>query len=122
MDGLTCLCGGKKTKLAKTCQKCICDKGLGRTKKDYMYFSQNKSAKWVRIREHARLVAKKNGLYDNGCSKCGYMKHVEIAHIEPISSFSDDTLVVDINDINNLIALCPNCHWELDHGQLTINK
>jgi hypothetical protein len=21
-----------------------------------------------------------------------------------------------VNSLENLIALCPNCHWELDHG------
>ena len=27
---------------------------------------------------------------------------------------------LSINDISNLVALCPNCHWELDHGILVI--
>lgn len=25
----------------------------------------------------------------------------------------------EINDINNLIGLCPNHHWELDHNLLS---
>ena len=48
-----------------------------------------------------------------------YNKHIEIAHIKGVSEFSDDSLVSEINDINNLVALCPNHHWEFDSGQLS---
>jgi hypothetical protein len=34
---------------------------------------------------------------------------------EPISSFADDTPIDVINAPDNLLALCPNCHWEFDH-------
>lgn len=54
------------------------------------------------------------------CQSCGYDKFVEIAHIKPVSSFSADSLVKVINDRNNLVALCPNCHWEFDHGRLIL--
>jgi AraC-like DNA-binding protein len=53
------------------------------------------------------------------CAICGYNKHIEIAHIKGVSEFSDDSLVSEINDINNLVALCPNHHWEFDSGQLS---
>jgi predicted HNH restriction endonuclease len=26
----------------------------------------------------------------------------------------------DVNNLDNLIALCPNCRWELDHGLLSL--
>ena len=54
------------------------------------------------------------------CQKCGYNKHIEIAHIKPISDFSLDTLVSVVNANDNLIALCPNCHWEHDNGLIKI--
>lgn len=54
------------------------------------------------------------------CLICGYDKHIEIAHIKAVSEFSDETLISEINDINNLMALCPNHHWEYDHGLLKI--
>lgn len=54
------------------------------------------------------------------CLLCGYEKHIEICHIKAIEAFSDATLVQVINDLKNLVALCPNCHWEFDHGLLTI--
>lgn len=49
------------------------------------------------------------------CEKCSYDKHIEVCHINDVSTFSKDTLITTVNDINNLIGLCPNCHWELDN-------
>lgn len=43
-----------------------------------------------------------------------------MAHIKAVSEFSDDTLISEINDINNLVGLCPNHHWEYDHGLLNL--
>lgn len=56
------------------------------------------------------------------CEKCGYDKHIEVCHKRPIKEFDDTHTIKEINDINNLIGLCPNCHWEMDHmreGQVT---
>lgn len=50
------------------------------------------------------------------CSICGYDKHAEICHRRPIKDFAKDTKISEINDPTNLVLLCPNCHWELDHG------
>lgn len=52
------------------------------------------------------------------CQNCGYDKHVEICHIRAINTFPNDTPVLVVSGIDNLIALCPNCHWEFDHGLL----
>ena len=49
------------------------------------------------------------------CEHCGYDKHVELCHIKPVSSFPETAMVSEVNDLTNLIALCPNCHWEFDH-------
>ena len=32
--------------------------------------------------------------------------------------FPDETKVLEINSIENLIALCPTHHWEFDNGLL----
>jgi predicted restriction endonuclease len=55
------------------------------------------------------------------CAVCGYGKFIEICHIRPIQDFPEDTPISVVNDLRNLIALCPNCHWELDHGLLTLD-
>jgi hypothetical protein len=129
-------CSAKKTntlypkKKAKTwkCRKCssecaprriLCDTcsshgSLGDiTLREAMYTKHHKSAAFSLVRSRARAINK-----DNSCKACGYSKHVEVAHIKPISSFPEDTLLSKINDPQNLIALCPNCHWEFDHGLL----
>ena len=35
-----------------------------------------------------------------------------------ISNFSPDTPIKFVNDMRNLVLLCPNAHWEFDHGIL----
>ena len=49
------------------------------------------------------------------CAHCGYDKHVELAHIKDIASFPDDALLSEVNSEDNIIQLCPNCHWEFDN-------
>jgi hypothetical protein len=71
-----------------------------------------RSSVYNTIRSRARSIAKKLGM--NKCS-CGYDKHVEIAHLKSIASFSLDTKLSVINDPSNLAAMCPNCHWEYDN-------
>lgn len=55
------------------------------------------------------------------CIVCKYNKHFEVAHIKAVSDFDDNSLISEINDINNLIALCPNHHWEYDNTDFDIN-
>jgi hypothetical protein len=54
------------------------------------------------------------------CLYCGYDKHVEICHIKSIGDFPDSALVSDVNSPDNLVALCPNHHWEFDKNIITI--
>jgi predicted restriction endonuclease len=71
------------------------------------------------IRNHASRVFAQSGL-PLVCHICGYFHHVQIAHRRPVSDFPDSAIMKEINDIANLIALCPNHHWELDHGILNL--
>ncbi len=52
------------------------------------------------------------------CFICGYKKHVELAHIKPISSFPETALLKEVNHKSNVVQLCPTCHWEFDNGQM----
>lgn len=83
------------------------------TLESVIYTQHHKSSAFALIRTRARAIAKKLGL--NTCFQCGYDKHVEVCHKKPISSFSKETLILEINSVDNLIILCPNCHWEYDH-------
>lgn len=61
------------------------------------------------IRKHAEKVFN-SSKEDRKCCLCGYDKHIEIAHIKAVSDFSDETLISEINNIDNLVPLCPNHH------------
>ena len=54
------------------------------------------------------------------CNNCGYDKHVELCHIKGIATYPDTATMGEVNSKDNIIQLCPNCHWELDYGDLTI--
>ena len=43
-----------------------------------------------------------------------------ICHIKPVAEFDDDATLEEINARENLIALCPNCHRELDDWLLQL--
>jgi hypothetical protein len=115
----------KKTKVCKTCsnkirscltycstcweQKIPADVTLG----EAIYMKHHQSSAFALVRSRARQIAKDNNMFS--CENCNYNKHVEIAHIKPISSFDKNTLLSVINSLSNLKALCPNCHWEFDN-------
>ena len=86
-------------------QKTLQEATLGRTD----------ATRYTGVRSHARTVYAASGR-PKQCAVCGYDKHVEICHIREISAFPPETPVTVVNDLANLVALCPNHHWELDNG------
>lgn len=76
------------------------------------------SSKNAHIRSLARSRFK--DLISKPCANCGYSKHVELCHIKPLKSFSKDAKIKEINSYENLIQLCPNCHWEFDKGYINL--
>lgn len=80
--------------------------------------TQGPSSKFAHIRNFCRFDHKDKTKLP--CAVCGYDKHVELCHIKPISSFPLTATVSEINDSNNVIQLCPNCHWEFDNGLLIL--
>ena len=83
------------------------------TLSEAVYDKHHRSSAFALVRSRARATAKKLGLDE--CAVCGYNKHVEIAHIKGISTFEGHTLLSVINSPDNLMALCPNHHWEFDN-------
>jgi hypothetical protein len=73
----------------------------------------------ARIRNYAKAVYRQNNS-PKLCAHCGYDKHYEVCHIKPVASFLETDLMSDINSLDNLIALCPNHHWEFDNGLLVL--
>lgn len=72
------------------------------------------------IQRNARITYYKSAK-NKCCYICGYDKHIEISHINSVNSFSNDVLISEINNINNLVALCPTHHWEFDNNILYID-
>ena len=112
-----------KTKKCELCDTLIlstrvyCDNcntnGQDMTLKNAIYKNHHKSSAFALVRTRARAIFHKLGI--NKCQKCGYNKHIEVCHIKPISEFQEDTMISKINHPDNLLGLCPNCHWEHDN-------
>ena len=92
-----------------------------KTKKELFSFRKNWQSARTAIRKDAQKVFDQSGK-PYKCAVCGYDKHVEIAHIKAVSEFDDSALLTEINNSDNLIALCPNHHWEFDNGILHFNS
>lgn len=83
----------------------------------------NNRKNWQSARSAIQKMAKKVYFSNHNnpkCHICGYDKHVEVAHLKSVSSFTDDIKIKEINSIDNLIGLCPNHHWEYDNGILKL--
>ena len=72
----------------------------------------------AQIRSLARTAYRKSNR-PKACAVCGYATHYEVCHIKPINGFAPTDFVASVNALDNLVALCPNHHWEFDHGLLT---
>ena len=117
------ICGELKCKYAETCLECMkaldVEKRYQTPVKDFVYNNGNARVKYSQIRKVARQFIE---LWEIPlvCVVCGYDLHVQICHIKPIAEFEESGRVIDVNGPNNLVCLCPNHHWELDHGRLEL--
>lgn len=103
-------------------RKSIVKKNLGdRTFEEYLenYKYREPANRYSAIRQNGKKVIERSGI-KKCCKNCGYDKHVEVCHLKGISEFDKTCLVSEINSLDNLVYLCPNCHWEYDHKILTI--
>lgn len=78
-------------------------------------FSERKN--WQSARSDIQKLARKTYISSGKpmkCFVCGYTRHVQVCHKKAVSDFDDKALIKEINDIDNLVALCPNHHWEFD--------
>lgn len=91
-----------------------------KTKKELFSYRKNWQSARTAIRKDAQKVFDQSGK-PYKCAICGYDKHIEIAHIKAVSEFDDSALLTEINNPDNLIALCPNHHWEFDNNLLKLN-
>ena len=106
-------CKCEMSERAKKCKNCF-SKDI--SLQEAIYTKHHKSSAFALVRFRARKVGEK--LKWEKCACCNYSKHIEIAHIIPVSNFDKSTMLSVINQPNNLLPLCPNCHWEFDAGLL----
>lgn len=117
-------CGAKTENRKTRCGKCpdtlsAEEKSKIESIKDIIYTKHHRSSAFALIRSRARSVVKKLG--QCSCQRCGYNEHIEVCHIKPISDFDENEKVSIVNDPDNLLVLCRNCHWEFDHRHFVIS-
>lgn len=74
----------------------------------------------ARIRQQARQIFGRSDR-PKRCMKCGYDRIFHVCHVIAIEKFPLTATLAEVNDLQNLVALCPNHHWEFDNGCLTLH-
>jgi predicted restriction endonuclease len=92
------------------------DLTLGEARQQMGFATTDEFAKFLRT--HARRWARTN-LPNEKCEVCDYSLVTELAHIKGLKEFDENSIVRSTFE-NNLVRLCPNHHWEFDHGYLTL--
>jgi 5-methylcytosine-specific restriction endonuclease McrA len=77
------------------------------------------SYRYMHIRRFCRRWNKH--LLTQPCKFCGSTESIELAHIKPISSFPKETKLGIVNNPNNVIPLCSNCHKKFDSKQTLLS-
>lgn len=120
-----CSCGKPKTKKAEYCKECFkIEAGkpiLEKTLRE-LTASSDTSIRFNAVRAHARKFMKQSNIVKE-CIKCKtneFKDILEVCHIKALKDFSEETLIKEVNSLNNLIYLCPSHHTLLDKGLITI--
>ena len=116
-------CGKRIHNNAKTCvqhkETKYIELGNSRTKGELFARRNGYQSARSTIRKHAYRVFE-NSEKLRVCINCGYDKYIDVAHIKSVAMFEDSATLGEINNISNLLGLCPNCHWEFDNGILKL--
>lgn len=126
-----CKCGALKPKGLKECRYCSGeierrkkekqnkrDKILNSTIEEYLK-NYNRTTQYTAIRRLARVFIAETNL-KKCCSICGFNDYVEVCHIKPVKDFKKTDKIKDVNNLSNLVYLCPNHHKLLDLGKLKL--
>lgn len=124
-----CSCGaplrGYKTKSCKTCHMAAWKSSDKAAKKELGGLRETERVlrrhAYQAVRNHAKRMMRVAGC-KKACAQCGWARGIQVCHIKPISSFPDSATVGEINVLDNLVYLCPNHHWDLDHGHLSAEE
>ena len=116
-----CKCGKQISKRSEYCKQCN-PQFVDWSKRTLIHMRKLGVYDFHRhLHAYSKSVFKQSG-NKRICLNCGYNKHTDVCHIKSIREFDPSTSMTVVNDISNLVPLCKNCHWELDHGYLDKNK
>lgn len=90
---------------------------LGMLRAKIVASGMHPSCRWSEVRTHCRNL---NSDRPRECQVCGYSNHVEFCHIKGLATYPDSATIAEVNDPSNIAILCPNHHWELDHGLFSL--
>lgn len=124
------VCGGEKSRGSVKCMKCtkrersayIMNKELG----FYIGFDKKLpylSRRCTEIRREARRVMEENEAIEKVCAFCHnheFDNILEVHHIKAITDFDPHDKVSAVNDVKNLVWLCPNHHRMLELGLIKL--
>lgn len=117
-----CICSNPKDSRSEKCFNCLKNDEDLRLKettlKDYItmsFDSYSLNHKYNKVRWHARTLMSRSNIKKE-CKICNFKYGIEVCHIKPISLFSENTKISEINSLNNLIYLCRNHHYMLDNN------
>ena len=114
------VCGGLVPRRHKFCPEHRPNKPLDRSQPIGAVAdgSDHPACRHARLRQDARRVYL--SAFPYRCVRCGYYRHIEVCHKRRLTSFPLDAPISVVNSLDNLVGLCPNCHWEFDHGLLQL--
>jgi len=86
-------------------------------------FKKKGEVKVQDLRQHAKKVYRSYSR-ECKCELCGielpYLP--EVAHIMPVAAWTNDALLLEINQLSNLIGLCPSDHKSFDLGHIPLGR
>ena len=112
--------GKSRRSVSKYCEKCQGSRKDNVAKKTKAELKRDRASKYSSrnaIAEDARNIYRKSG-NPFKCLLCDF-HIVEICHVKPVSDFSEDTAIKVVNDIDNLMPLCPLHHRKWDRGSMS---
>lgn len=119
---ILCECGNSKSKRADICNECFkksrlpLDKTLAEIVGDGKY----STTKLNDVRKRARKILLQREKTCLLCNNHDFDEVVEACHIKGIMTFPLETKIESINNINNLIWLCPSHHKLFDKGLIEL--
>lgn len=105
-----------------TCQRAYLHQlRANRTLQSLVDTGQHPRVRFNGVRSAARKVLQKAGI-EKKCCICGFDIVIEVHHIKAVTDFPFSATLAEVNDLSNLLYLCPNHHVMVDKGLITTEE